>query len=296
MAAPWRSSTAIVERYSRVNWPRPTIQVVKTPRITPSGKRSLPEHTVDCWVSAAVAADYPDALLWAPTQRGYDNWDIAFGHSPGKAFILENKGTSSGLYDHDEHIVQIDVGQLSGYLAMPGAPVYYVLPVPPWPASESTAPLHATAAVPSTARCRTGISCTTHQPHGPFTEWCYVLEAMDLAKLLGFTKTQKRNILASSIAAAPCAVRLIDFLRGIGDCTHGGRLYGSFDEAYVDWTVVHEGRRADAADLVGGFRRHAGRGMSSGVLAVFVPIAGSSKTRGSRGTIRRRPSRGREAD
>jgi hypothetical protein len=48
--------------------------------------RSLPEHTVDCWVSAAVLAQYPEALLWAPTQRGPDNWDMAF-EAAGAHFV-----------------------------------------------------------------------------------------------------------------------------------------------------------------------------------------------------------------
>jgi hypothetical protein len=147
------------------------------------GRRSLPEHTVDCWVSAAVLAHLPEALLWAPTQRGQDNWDMAFREAgPGRAFIVEDKAT---IAHGAEHWIRIDREQLDTYLTRAGAPVYYVIPDPPWSADANTGELLAAEPVPAAALCRTGMACSCHPKHGPFTDWCYVVEAKTLWSLVG---------------------------------------------------------------------------------------------------------------
>jgi hypothetical protein len=221
--------------------------------------RSLPEHTVDCWVSAAVLARYPEALLWAPTQRGTDNWDMAFELGPGKAFILENKGTE---ISNDQHTIQIDMSQLDIYLHSPGAAVYYVLPAPPWPVWESTGVLSAAYPVPSTARCRTGAACAGHE-HGPFSDWCRVVEAQALQDWLKDSGSKTRTFRASDSIVLPGAAKLGEFLEGVDTCTQGGPRYESAADARAGWDAQLSQRQVD-------YRVE--RLTGSGVLGVFVPL------------------------
>ena len=221
--------------------------------------RSLPEHTVDCWVSAAVLAQHPEALLWAPTQRGTDNWDVAFELGPGKAFILENKGTE---ISYEQHSIQIDMRQLDTYLHSPGAPVYYVLPVPPWSVRESTGVLSADFPVPTSAQCRTGTACTGHK-HGPFSDWCQVVGAQALQDWLDDSGAKTRTFRASDIIVCPGAVKLGKFLEGAGTCTEGGPRYESAADARVGWEDQLDQRQV-------GHRVE--RLTGSGVLGVFIPL------------------------
>jgi hypothetical protein len=226
--------------------------------------RSIPEHTVDCWVSAAVLAQYPEALLWAPTQRGTDNWDVAFEvFGPGKAIILENKGTE---ITEGQHMIEIDMSQLDTYLRTSGAPVYYVLPVPPWPAHESPGVLSAAYPVPTTARCRTGAACAGHN-HGSFSDWCRVVDAGSLQRRLKRSGVKTRTFRASDIAAFPGAVTLGEFLKGIDTCTQGGPRYESAVDARIGWDAQLAQRQDLSSARV---ERLAG----SGVLGVFVPLPG----------------------
>jgi hypothetical protein len=226
--------------------------------------RSLPEHTVDCWVSAAVLAQLPGALLWAPTQRGFDNWDVAFEvFGPGKAFILENKGTEE---TDGHHVIQIDMEQLDIYIRSPGVPVYYVLPVPPWPARATAGVLPAAYPVPAAARCRTGAACAGHD-HGPFSDWCRVVEAWALQNWLKKYGGRTRTFRASKIIACPQAVKLDEFLKGVGTCTEGGPRYESAADADDRWEAELHQRQ----DQVGPGRTE--RLTGSGVLGVFLPLS-----------------------
>lgn len=59
-----------------------------------SAKRSLPERTVDAWVTSAITTMFPHALIWAPTQVPADtNWDFGIEFGAGNIFILEDKAT-----------------------------------------------------------------------------------------------------------------------------------------------------------------------------------------------------------
>jgi hypothetical protein len=226
------------------------------------GMRSLPEHTVDCWVSAAVLAQLPGALLWAPTQRGLDNWDVAFeAFGPGKAFILENKGTEemSG-----RHMIQIDMEQLDIYIRSPGAPVYYVLPVPPWPARATADVLSAAYPVPAAAQCRTGAAWAGNEP---FSDWCRVVEAWALQNWLK-AGTKTRTFPASNVLACPEAMKLGEFLKGAGACTEGGPRHESATDANYRWETELRQRQ----DQVGPDRLNV-RLAGSGVLGVFLPLS-----------------------
>ncbi|MEU8078790.1 hypothetical protein AB0B31_25545 [Catellatospora citrea] len=248
-------------------------------RLSPSGTRSLPEHTVDCWVSSAISGAIPDALIWAPTQRGSDNWDVAYAHSPGKSFVLENKGTSNAQskVKPDNHVIDIDVSQLFRYLHTPGPPVYYVLPVPPWPARASISTLTTASPIPAAAFCRTGQACanSAHRKHGPFPTWAYVVEALDLAKYLlgaGFEIRRPWTFDASAVAKIAKASRLDAFLAGVVACTHGGTRHESSDQATADWNAAFQERRGIVADIERGFQPRQTSAVGAGALAVFVPL------------------------
>jgi hypothetical protein len=226
--------------------------------------RSLPEHTVDCWVSAAVLAQYPEALLWAPTQRGSDNWDIAFESlGGGKAIILEDKGTEA--MPSGQHAITIDLEQLNDYLGSVGAPVYYVLPVPPWPAFESAVVLSTGSPVPAAARCRTAASCG-HR-HGPFSEWCRVVAAEALRDWLRGGRYGTRTFRASDIIAYPLAVTLGEFLKGLGVCTQGGPWYESAADARDGW-IAELRQRQDQVAVSRAEQR-----IGASALGVFVPLS-----------------------
>lgn len=95
--------------------------------------RSLPERTVDIWVVSQLIDIFPGVLLWAPTQRKPDNWDLGAHLGDGKTFILENKACDP-VGHTGSHTVNIGRCQLEEYLHTidPYVPVYYVLPDPPW--------------------------------------------------------------------------------------------------------------------------------------------------------------------
>ena len=96
---------------------------------------SLPERTVDAWVTAYVARRVPHALLWAPTQRQLPDYDIASSlPGPGKLFVLEDKAP----YTNGNHVFLLTVRQMWNYLRNPDlrARTFYVLPCPPYPVDE----------------------------------------------------------------------------------------------------------------------------------------------------------------
>jgi len=83
-------------------------------------RRSLPERTVDAWVAAYVSHRFPNALIWAPTQRLSDpNWDFGASLGNGKVFILENKATTPISRQRktplETHRIQVDPDQLDWY-------------------------------------------------------------------------------------------------------------------------------------------------------------------------------------
>lgn len=247
--------------------------------------RSLPEHTVDCWVSSALLTWNPEALLWAPTQRGSDNWDMAFRElGGGKCLIFENKGTIGGYIDPHRHVVQIDIPQLIRYLRVPSAPVYYVVPIPPWRSSISAAEIDPTAPVPIPALCRTGSHCdrSDHGPHGPFETWAYVIEALDLLQLVWARRRwrpsqQKVDIPCQDFRTEPRAVDLRTFLTDLRACRRGGPRYENAEEAQRYWEMRHSHRIGVVADFAGGWGDGREASVGGGVLMAFVPIPASGQ-------------------
>lgn len=145
--------------------------------------RSLPEHTVDCWIASAIDHRFGGrALTWAPTQNAIDNWDLAVDPVPHKRFVLENKGCE--WYSRSAvHKVQIDVQQLQRWSTPAAPPAFYVIPVPPWTRPPVPDP------VPSYARCAGRISgpcqeCAGVHPNG-VADWTYVLPAAALNSRVG---------------------------------------------------------------------------------------------------------------
>ncbi|MEV4511368.1 hypothetical protein AB0K00_20625 [Dactylosporangium sp. NPDC049525] len=240
-------------------------------------------------MAADVLGRFPDAQLWAPTQRGSDNWDTAFQLGPTKCFILENKATEPYAPKPTEHKITIDLPQLIRYVDAAGAPVYYILPAPPWAAMTTTATLDPAAPVPEASRCRTGRQCAHGASvHGPFADWAYVI---DLFSLVTFIASYRRprgdsySIPARELEKIRGAVTLDEFLEGVELCHAGGVPYADAATARQRWQADAENRRPLAMELLGGdlnyrFRPESGLapGGRSGVLAVAVPMAVASRS------------------
>jgi hypothetical protein len=90
--------------------------------------RSLPERTVEAWVTAYIVRWFPTAELWAPTQRDPRRWDMSARIRGGIHFVFEYKGVEAyrGPY------VPINPDQLNDYVAlnsrMSSPLVWYLLP------------------------------------------------------------------------------------------------------------------------------------------------------------------------
>jgi hypothetical protein len=102
--------------------------------MVPAMPVSLPERTVDAWVTAYIVGRVPAALLWAPTQRQDPDYDIASTLPElGKLFVLEDKAP----YTNGGHGFDLEVRQMWNYLRNSHlrARTFYVLPCPPFPVS-----------------------------------------------------------------------------------------------------------------------------------------------------------------
>jgi hypothetical protein len=235
-------------------------------------RASLPEHTVDCWVSAAIIARYPEALLWAPTQRSAGNWDLAFQRAGrGRCLVLENKGAVVNPNDPASHRIFLDLEQLSKYLRMPGPSVYYVLPNPPWPEFVTVSSVSSAPAIPSAAACRTGTLCrTSDHAHGPFPEWAVVLAAQDLYGLVEpDINDGQRSMMVGCDTIERCrdAVSLRVFLDGLESGRFGGVAYRTAAAARQDW----ERQRSEVPPLALHTFREKQLKTSIGSFSVFVP-------------------------
>jgi len=141
-------------------------------------RRSLPERTVDAWVSTAICSRFPHARIWGPTQNIEEtNWDYGLSLGDGKLLIFEDKGTTGVARKQKQpletHRINIDIDQLSWYCnevePTTGVPVYYVLPKPPWFGDPTGSKV-----VPDQAICR--VSSVA----GPFTDWAFAIRSLDL--------------------------------------------------------------------------------------------------------------------
>lgn len=184
-------------------------------------RRSLPERTVDAWVSSAISATFPRARIWGPTQNIEEtNWDYGLSLGGGKIFIFEDKGTTAVPRKQkrplDTHRIHIDIDQLTWYCdrvePATGVPVYYVLPQPPWIGDSGS------DVVPDQAICR--VSSTA----GPFAEWAYISRVTDLRTELG----DRRSIDTDQLPIKG-AQTLAEFFRRVQECEIGKRVYGPGD-------------------------------------------------------------------
>ena len=244
----------------------------------------MPEHTVDCWMAAAVIARFPQALIWAPTQQVRDrNWDVAFTHGPGKAMIFENKGARPQSEKNDRHVVDINLRQLRRYRNLGGAPVYYLIPNPRWPSRQTMVADQPLDPVPWAAACRTGDLCVDRHagvPHDGFDRWSYVISENDLWDYLTkkgpITATAKsRTRLTTDLAFASGLLTLHDFLEGVASCHQGGEPFASVEAAQKWWTS-RQGSKSPAAQPESVESTSTAKKLSTGTLAVFVPFPQSA--------------------
>ncbi len=227
--------------------------------------RSLPERTVDAWVSAVVCRQFPNALVWGPTQVVQDeNWDYGASLGDGKVFILEDKATSPVTRKRKAplatHWIDIPRSQLNWYCddVQPRVhvPVFYVLPAPPWTGTPT-----GSVVVPDQAACRVA------SPAGPFEEWAFVVAADDLRTYLGARRgleTVELPIASSRSLAA--------FLDEVRSCRLGYRVGGGGGGASAAMKGLDQGDRGrnNVASGPVARRDESDRRMGS-ALAVFVP-------------------------
>jgi hypothetical protein len=187
---------------------------------------SLPERTLEAWVSIVVARRFPHAQIWAPTAADTDDWDVAADvNGDGKVFVLENKGCAPSEAnfrnppaDPPDHLITIDMRQLEAYVRNPRlAPLtYYVLPVPPWrgvpsrplwPARRSPPNPPVILPVEGTAR----VGCE---------RWIRVVAARDLqAVFAGMRRANHRSLHSAEVLQF--GVTLDGFLRRVRSCRVG---------------------------------------------------------------------------
>ena len=150
---------------------------------------TLPERTLEQWVTAYLVRRCPGIEIWAPTQNATPNFDVGAVRK-GKLFYLELKGAKERDKGSSGHWTDIDITQLDGYCRnFPGDAIYYLLPDPPYPPWEGLA-ANARNFIPAAARERRG-----------FEEWAYVFRADDLWNWLG--SLHRRPPLPSPAAVPP---------------------------------------------------------------------------------------------
>ena len=231
--------------------------------------RSLPERTVDAWVSGEICSKFPGALLWAPTQAGWNNWDYGASLGDGKVFVLEDKATTpierTRKHPRSTHRIDIPRRQLDWYCnevePQQGVPVYYVLPKPPWAGAWTGSPV-----LPDRAVCR------MQSGDGPFSAWAWVVRCTALLAFLGTRNTLDTDKLP--LAASGC-LSLQEFLDRVRICEIGKVVHGSGEgrraASKVSFETVEPGV-AEPTESRGRLERSDTRLVGS-ALAVFVPAA-----------------------
>jgi hypothetical protein len=178
---------------------------IPTPRV------SIPERTVDAWVATYLCAEFPHLELWAPTTRGWDDWDYAGdpGLGAGKLFVLECKSTVPvGV----QHVARLGWRQFHRYLALPQTRsiTYYVFPSPPWTGSPGAPP----PLVPSEARMWRGCE-----------KWMYVIAARDLRRHYGGV-THDVEVVSVDLPTISGSRTLEQFVAALRTCRVGRRFDG----------------------------------------------------------------------
>lgn len=251
---------------------------------------SLPERTLEAWVSIVVARRFPNARIWAPTAASTDDWDVAADVAgDGKVFVLENKGCAPSEANFRpprtrpaDHLIRIDMQQLRAYVGNRRlAPLtYYVLPVPPWSGVPSRPrwPFERDAPtppiiLPGEAGARRGCE-----------RWIRVVAARELEALLSTGRpADHRTVHSDQVLAV--GVTLDVFLRRVRRCEIGwpvGSLrvpaqmpidvvagFGEFEDGPGTSLPPHDRPALAEAEQRG---TEKWRGQSS-TAAVFVPIS-----------------------
>jgi len=226
-------------------------------------RRSLPERTVDAWVSSAVCAAFPRARIWGPTQNiEQTNWDYGLSLGDGKLFILEDKGTTAIRRKRkkplDTHSIYIDTDQLAWYCNQveraADVPVYYVLPKPPWLRAVTGSEV-----VPDQAVCR------VESVAGAFPDWAFVCRAGDLRAQLA-----SRSTLYTDQLPFKGSWTLSEFFGQVKDCSIGKRIAGKGEASALAAKAPEQvGQQPTTAALsIGSHNRLSYVGSA---LAVFVP-------------------------
>jgi hypothetical protein len=227
-------------------------------------RRSLPERTVDAWVSTAICVTFPHARIWGPTQAiKQTNWDYGASLGEGKIFILEDKGTTAVERRRqkplDTHRIHIDMDQLDWYCdevePATGVPVYYVLPQPPWIGAATGSDV-----VPDQAICR------VESATGRFEAWTFVSRCSDLRGKLGGLSSIDTDRLPLAGGWS-----LAEFFRHVQECEIGRRISGAGEpslSAARSAEQVGQPPRASVQDRTNELRPSQSVGSA---LAVFVP-------------------------
>jgi hypothetical protein len=227
--------------------------------------RSLPERTVDAWVSSAVCTAFPHARIWGPTQNMEEaNWDYGLSLGDGKILVFEDKGTTPvqrrrkrPLYTHR---IYIDLGQLDWYCdrvePTTGAPVYYVLPQPPWIGAATGSGI-----TPDQAICR------VNSVAGLFDEWAFVSRASDLRKELG----GRRNSIDTDQLPFADAISLTEFFRRMRACQVGKRISGSGDSSSLVAKAPQQAGQLPVSYTADRIDPRQQQAYVGSAIAVFVP-------------------------
>jgi len=137
-----------------------------------------------------LARRFPECQLWWPSV-GEDISVQSLSSRLGKSLLLEVK-TTDWNWRRWEHRLTIDVDQLRRYRHSP-IPVYYVLPMPPWPAvlTDGHSWLN--------GRPRSEL---INSGQGWFGDWVFVIRAQTLWAWLGHSRRQKSATLFVSSGGA----------------------------------------------------------------------------------------------
>lgn len=145
---------------------------------------TIPEKTLEHWVSQYISARYSTKVsLWWPT-FGEDIATDPFPYRPGKAFRIEVKTSTNSGSRGQHHDVKIDTEQLWSYLQKPPAEhPFYIFPAPFWPGLLVDHATSTNANISSIAFQRGRLR------HSWFAEWMMVLTAQQVATTVGVTAT-----------------------------------------------------------------------------------------------------------
>lgn len=167
--------------------------------------RSIPEKTLEHWLSAYLLNRYPSATLWWPVSGADITSELrllASESGEGKVIHLEVK-TAEWDNRADRHTVHIDTAQLRSYLR---TPTYYVFPHPFW--TGNVASLTRPGGVPTDAYEWWRRNSLARRPQRTwFARWMYVMSAQEVLTRFGL-RASAANPMLFSDTPAPLPQRL----------------------------------------------------------------------------------------